>query len=76
MDLKVREGFPVPTPRQDFSYLPDAGVWPEALSVWGPKAFVLRSVSCMVFAVCFIGSHFGPSRFLPRLVTQPVCVLS
>ena len=26
MDLKVREGFPVPTPRQDFSYLPDAGL--------------------------------------------------
>ena len=28
MDLKAREGFPVPTPRQDFSYLPDAGFWP------------------------------------------------
>ena len=27
MDLKVREGFPVPTPRQDFSYLPDVGVY-------------------------------------------------
>ena len=73
MDLKVREGFPVPTPRQDFSYLPDAGCMAGGPSIFGAEihcfVFGLVSLGFLVKRQFVFGGHFGPSKLLYRLLS-------